>query len=68
MVFLAIVGFLALFALGFMFCFVGACVLFWSLANGDNKDFSWIVPMGIGAVILYGAFSIAPFTVTVGLA
>lgn len=66
MFFLSLIGFLVLFALGGAFVFAGLCILWWSAANGD-RDWSWALPSGFGAILIYLACVCAPFTLTMGI-
>jgi len=66
MTFLAIIGFVLLCVLGAMFLFIGAACLWWEAANG-NGEWYWIIPIGIGAWLLYVAGIFSPFTISFSL-
>jgi hypothetical protein len=66
MIFLSIIGFVFLCVLGVMFLFVGAACLWWETAS-SNGEWYWIIPIGIGALLLYVAGIFSPFTISLGV-
>lgn len=62
MIFLAMVGFIVLFALGAVFIITGAGLLLWSVAN-KRRDFTPLIPISIGCGLIYLSLVTAPFSV-----
>jgi len=66
MIVLATIGFVVLSILGVMFLFAGVACLWWDSNNGHH-DMSWLIPIGIGAWLIYLASVFSPFTISVGV-